>query len=106
MKGRKSFNARVMVSGTALGLGLFAIPAVGSAQYYGPPGGLGMAYGYYQGGNALYQQQLRSRGVQNPPYIGSPQFFRGNFPRPSWEDYSRSTGGVFVRPRNCYGPYC
>lgn len=90
----------------ALALCVLAFPASGNAQYYNYSGPRSLVQPYYDGANSLYQYQMRQRGIQNPGSIGSPQFFRRNFPRPSWQDYSRSTGGFFVRPRNCFGPYC
>lgn len=90
----------------ALALCVLAFPASGNAQYYNYSGPRSLVQPYYDRANSLYQYQMRQRGIQNPGSIGSPQFFRRNFPRPSWQDYSRSTGGFFVRPRNCFGPYC
>lgn len=69
-------------------------------------GGAGQAQQYYGWGNDIYQYEMRRQGNANPPAIGSRQFFRNNFPPTSWDDYSRSTGGVFVRPQHCWGPYC
>ena len=102
----KCFVKRAAIAGASAALVLLALPAIGSAQYYNYRGPSSLVRPYYNGANTLYQQQMRRRGIQNPGSIGSPQFFRRNFPRPSWQDYSRSTGGVFVRPRNCFGPYC
>lgn len=60
---------------------------------------LGTVGTFYSGANSIYRQY-------RPYDIGSPNFFRHNFPPPNWNYYSQSTGGIFVRPRNCYGPYC
>lgn len=81
----------------SVGLSL-AIPSHSTAQYYQITPRT-MVYPYYQGANAIYRHY-------RPYDIGSPMFFRRNLPPPSWNYYSRSTGGIFVRPRNCYGPYC
>lgn len=97
--------SNVVFGAATLAATMLVLPASGMAQYrYAGPRSL--IKPYYQGANTLYQQQMRRRGVQSPGSIGSPQFFRRNFPRPSWQDYSSSTGGLFVKPRHCVGPYC
>lgn len=100
-----------VVSIIGAGFGLVATTVSADAQYYNRriyipapvyrpgPSRFSAVGTYYGAANGIYRRY-------RPYDIGSPNFFRNNFPRPNWNDYSRRTGGVFVRPRNCFGPYC
>ena len=88
----------------SIGLAMSMVMAAGaSAQGQGIPGQMGLAYKLYRSGNNIYRYELQrqGRGNQYAP-IGSPQFFRNNFPPVTCQGYSGMTGGVFVQ-RGCPG---
>ena len=88
-----------------LAIGLFIISTHAAHAQACAVNQWGLVVCAYNGANAAYQYEMQRQG-RPAPWIGSPQFFRNNFPPPQWDDFSRSTSGIIVRPRNCWGPYC